>query len=139
MSGAPRILVVDDEEAIVDLTRMVLVAGGYDVVTAPSGWDALRTLRGGGFDLVLLDINMPGMDGWETLRLLKSDGAIRDVPVAMFSIKNEFRDRIHGMQEGAVEFITKPFEMDDLLARVRRVLENREATDPSRSHSLPAR
>jgi DNA-binding response OmpR family regulator len=71
---------------------------------------------------VLLDINMPEMDGWETLRLIKADDATRHLPVVMFSVKGEVRDKVHGLQEGAVDYLTKPFEVDDLLKRVRRVL-----------------
>jgi len=127
MSGSERILVVDDDAGIRELTCLALAGAGYAVVTAASGKEALAVAAGERFDLVLLDINMPAMDGFETLRLLKLDPARADFPVVMFSVKSEFRYRIQGMQEGAVDYITKPFSVDDLLARVRRVLTSPDA------------
>ncbi len=122
MTTGARILVVDDDPSVVDLATAVLGSEAYAVVAARSGSDALRLARRETFDLVLLDINMPEMDGWETLRLMKADDATSHLPVVMFSVKGEVRDKIHGLQEGAVDYLTKPFEVDDLLARVRRVL-----------------
>lgn len=119
---AHRILVVDDEDEILDLVRAVLSGSGYVVTTASSGREALRLVREDRFDLLLLDINMPEMDGWEALRLLRADDAVEPLPVVMFSVKAEFRDRVYGLQEGAVDYITKPFQVDDLLHRVRRIL-----------------
>ena len=126
MPDPRRILVVDDDTDIQELTRAVLGGSGYEVAMLSSGREALQAVRSERFDLVLLDINMPEMDGWETLRLLKADAAFRDLPVVMFSVKGEVRDKVHGMQEGAADFITKPFVVDELLARVRRVLEHPE-------------
>jgi DNA-binding response OmpR family regulator len=120
-----RILVVDDDPSVVDVATTVLGSAAYDVAAARTGSEALRLARHERFDLVLLDINMPEMDGWETLRLLKADEAIRDLPVVMFSVKGEVRDKVHGLQEGAADYLTKPFEVDDLIARVRRVLGGR--------------
>ena len=122
MTKGARILVVDDDPSIVDLATAVLGSAAYAVAAARTGSDALRLARRERFDLVLLDINMPEMDGWETLRLIKADEAIRDLPVVMFSVKGEVRDKVHGLQEGAVDYLTKPFEVDELLTRVRRVL-----------------
>lgn len=119
----PRVLVVDDDPDILEVSRAVLTGAGYEVTTVDSGVEALRVTRTGRFDLVLLDINMPGMDGWETLRLLMADERGRSAPVVMFSVKGAIRDRIWGLQEGAADYITKPFEVDELVARVRRVLE----------------
>ena len=105
------------------MTAAILTSSGYAADLAPSGRDALRMARERTYDLILLDINMPEMDGWQTLRLLHADEALSTVPVVMFSVKSEFRDRIQGMQEGAIDYIVKPFEVDDLLARVARVLD----------------
>ena len=132
MTEQPRILVVDDDDEILGLTRTVLAGAGFRVTTASSGDEALRVARSEGFDLALLDIQMPGMDGWETLRLMKADDALRGVEVVMFSVKAEFRDKIHGMQEGAVDYISKPFQVDELLSRVRRILERQGAGGPDR-------
>jgi DNA-binding response OmpR family regulator len=136
---ARSILVVDDQKEILDLTRKILENAEYSVVTASSGEEALRTVRKGAFDLVLLDINMPGMNGWETLRLLKADELLTLLPVVMFSVKSEVRDRVQGLQEGAVDYIPKPFREDDLLNRVRRVLESatRPAVRPAPAPPVP--
>lgn len=122
MTAGARILVVDDDPSVVELATAVLGSAAYAVASARNGSEALRIARRQGFDLVLLDINMPEMDGWETLRLIKADDTTRHLPVVMFSVKGEVRDKVHGLQEGAADYLTKPFEVDDLLARVRRVL-----------------
>lgn len=126
MTDGHRILVVDDQQDIRDMTALALSGVGYRVDTVESGESALTTLERDRFDLVLLDINMPGMDGWETLRLIRCDEELTEVPVMMFSIKGEIRDKIESMQEGAVDFVTKPFAIDDLIDRVGRVLAGRE-------------
>lgn len=126
MTTRGRILVVDDDPATLDLAAAVLGSAAYDVSRARSGFDALHIARRERFDLMLLDINMPEMDGWETLRLLKADEAIQSLPVIMFSVKGEVRDKIHGMQEGAIDYLTKPFEVNDLLLRVQRILDRLE-------------
>ena len=120
-----RILVVDDEKEILDLTRVVLSHAGYEVRTVSSGEDALGLIGDTRFDMVLLDINMPGMDGWETLRLIRADDDLQALPVVMFSVKGEVRDKIHSLQEGATDYVTKPFVVDTLLVRVQRILEQR--------------
>ncbi len=130
MGERQRILVVDDQQEILDLTETVLAGGGYSISTASSGDEALGQLARESFDLVLLDINMPDMDGWETLRLLRADEQLADLAVVMFSVKGEVSDKVHSLQEGASGYITKPFVVDELVARVRRVLEAKQrATD----------
>jgi DNA-binding response OmpR family regulator len=118
-----RVLVVDDDAEIVDMTRMILESGGYRVLAACSGEEAIREAGAHLPDLILLDINMPGMDGWETLRILKVDETTRAIPVAMFSIKLELRDKVQGLKQGALDYITKPFSYDGILERVRRIFE----------------
>ena len=122
MTDGQRILVVDDQKDIRDMTALVLSGAGYRVDTVESGESALSTLERDHFDLVLLDINMPSMDGWETLRMIRCDDDLSEVPVVMFSVKGEIRDKIEGLQEGAVDFVTKPFAVDELIARVGKVL-----------------
>lgn len=124
MARSRRILVVDDQRDILDLTSTVLGGAGYEVRTCRSGSAALERVAGEAFDLVLLDINMPGMDGWETLRLLRADPERGGLPVVMFSVKGQFRDKVLGMQEGALDYITKPFVVDELIARVERIFAN---------------
>lgn len=123
MRTARRILVVDDQSDILELTSTVLSGAGYEVVALDSGAEAVERVGREPFDLVLLDINMPGMDGWETLRLMRADERLAGLPIVMFSIKGELRDKVLSMQEGAVDYITKPFMVDTLLARVQRVLD----------------
>ena len=126
MSEGQRILVVDDQQEILDLTATVLSSAGYAVVTASSGNEALDRVGDESFDLVLLDINMPEMDGWETLRLLRADEQLDELPVVMFSVKGELSDKVQSLKEGASGYITKPFVVDELLARMRRVLASAE-------------
>jgi DNA-binding response OmpR family regulator len=122
MSERAKILVVDDQREILDLTATVLDSAGFRTATSGSGHEALARLAGEPFDLVLLDINMPGMDGWETLRLLRADEQLARMPVVMFSVKGEICDKVHSLQEGAAGYVTKPFIVDDLIARIEQVL-----------------
>ena len=123
MTRAARILVADDDSEVRAVTRLALEQAGYAVAEAADGLDALAQVHGGdSFDLVLLDINMPRMNGWETLRALQADPRTALLPVAMFSIKGQVRDRVHGLQDGAIDYIVKPFGLDDLVARVERLL-----------------
>jgi len=117
------VMVVDDDADIVEMTRLVLEGGGYRVIPAGSGTDALRQIERQRPDLIILDVNMPEMDGWEVLRILKIDATTSLIPVAMFSIKTEVHDRVHGLQEGAYDYISKPFSCDELLARVARIFQ----------------
>jgi DNA-binding response OmpR family regulator len=119
-----RVLVVDDQQEIVELTASILRSDGLRVDTAYSGSAGLDLVFRERYDLVLLDINMPRMDGWETLRLIRADDDLQTLPVVMFSIKGEVRDKVHAMQMGATDYITKPFQVDDLVQRVRRVLDS---------------
>ena len=120
------ILIVDDDREIRDLAALILEGAGYQVGTAGSGFGALDAVSGRTYDLILLDVNMPDMDGWETLRLLKSDDHARRLPVVMFTVKNEVRDKVHAMQDGAVDFITKPFAYDELLGRISHIFQTLE-------------
>ena len=121
MSPTRRILVVDDQDDIRDMAGLILTGAGYEVRTADSGREALRLVRESRFDLLLLDINMPELDGWATLRLLRADDAGDEVKVAMFSVKSDVRDKVEGLKDGAIDYITKPFAVDELLARVLRI------------------
>jgi len=126
-----RVLVVDDQEDIREMARIILAGAGYDVDLARDGGEALSLVVDGDYDLVLLDINMPGLDGWATLRLLRADEALASTRVAMFSIKGEVRDKVASLQEGAVDFITKPFGVDELIRRVGRILHPDGARGPA--------
>jgi DNA-binding response OmpR family regulator len=121
MSGHT-ILVVDDEPDVVRMLQVVLSRRGHTVLTAPSGIEGLVKAQGEKPDLVLLDIMMEGMDGWEVLKLLKLEEATRDIPVVMLSARVEPRDKIRGLQEGAVDYITKPFSVKELAETIEAVL-----------------
>ena len=121
MTEHRKILVVDDQVEIRELAETILASEGYTLKTAASGEEALDAVLGEPFDLVLLDINMPRMSGWETLRLMRADDGLDDLAVVMFSIKGEILDKSQSMQLGAVDYITKPFQVDELVGRVRDV------------------
>lgn len=118
-----KILVVDDEKDILELISIILSENEITVYKAQDGLSALEIAIKNKPDLILLDIMMPEIDGWEVLKMLKVDEETRDIPVAMLSCKSETRDKVLGIQEGAVDYITKPFAPDDLIIRVREILE----------------
>jgi DNA-binding response OmpR family regulator len=116
------ILVVDDEPDIVTIVEMILRSQGYDVLKAANGLEALALAERYSPDLILLDIMMPDMDGWEVLRLLHVDPSTAEIPVAIISAKTGSRAKITSMQEGAVDYITKPFDSRELLTKVEAIL-----------------
>ncbi|MDO8207095.1 MAG: EAL domain-containing protein [Gallionella sp.] len=117
------ILAVDDTPASLRLLTDILKAEGYEVRAAISGELALRAAKVHPPELVLLDIRMPGMDGYEVCRRLKADPVTRDVPVIFLSAASETLDKVQGFEAGAVDYVTKPYQRDELLARVRTHLE----------------
>ena len=117
-----KILVVDDEEDILHFLEMVLSEKGYEVVTAAGGHQALTRAQIEHPDLVLLDVMMPQMDGWEVLKLLRADEGTAHIPVAMLSARTEAKDRVHGLQEGAIDYICKPFSLQELLGKIDTAL-----------------
>ena len=121
MNG-PRVLLVDDDREILEMTSLLLGGAGYAVTTAASGEEALYRVREEIPDLVLLDINMPGMDGWEVLRVLQEDEATAGIPVVMFSVNFEVREKLRALQQGARDYVTKPFDTEALLRRVRELV-----------------
>ena len=140
MSAAGRrILVVDDQQDIRELTASILGGAGYEVRALGCGADAVDLIAGETFDLVLMDINMPGMDGWETLRLIRADELSADLPVVMFSVKGDLGDKVLSMQEGALDYITKPFEIDELLGRLARIFDtlDRGPSGPPAASPVP--
>jgi DNA-binding response OmpR family regulator len=118
-----KILIVDDEEDILNFLEMVLTEKGYEVVTAAGGHEALTRVQIERPDLVLLDVMMPQMDGWEVLKLLRVDEGTAQVPVAMLSARTEARDRVQGLQEGAIDYICKPFSLQELLGKIEAIFE----------------
>jgi len=118
-----KILAIDDEVDVLGFLELVLEKSGYDVVTAPNGTDGLIRAHVERPDLILLDIMMEEMDGWETLKLLKLDEESRGIPVVILSARTEPKDKIRALQEGAVDYITKPFGVRESLERIREILD----------------
>ncbi len=117
--GGVRILVVDDERRMIGFIRMNLELEGHLVLEAHNGYEALEALRKDLPDIILLDVMMPELNGFETLRLVRE---ISDVPVIMLTAKGEEDDRVYGLELGADDYITKPFGPRELSSRVRAVL-----------------
>jgi len=125
----PRILCVDDEPFNLSLLEAVLLPRGYDVVLASNGLEALEKLRTEHIDLCLLDVMMPGMDGFETCRRIKSDEAHRNIPVIMITASADQKNRIRGIESGAEDFISKPFDAAEVLARIKMLLRTKDLND----------
>jgi two-component system alkaline phosphatase synthesis response regulator PhoP len=119
------ILVIDDEEDILELIRFNLVREGYKVVCAPSGEKALSLAQLEIPDLMVLDLMLPGIDGLEVTKILKSDSRTKDIPIVMLTAKGEEADIVTGLELGADDYITKPFSPRVLVARVRAVLRRK--------------
>jgi two-component system KDP operon response regulator KdpE len=114
-----RILVVDDEPQIRRVLRATLTAHGYEFYEARTGEEALEAIRANRFDLVLLDVNMPGMGGLETCRALRSGS---EVSIIMLTVRDSEQDKVAALDAGADDYITKPFSTPELLARIRAAL-----------------
>jgi two-component system phosphate regulon response regulator PhoB len=120
-----RILVVDDEEDILELVRFHLAREGYQLTLAATGEEALKKARLETFDLVVLDLMLPGLDGLEVAKALKADARTKGVPVVMLTAKSEDADVVTGLEIGADDYIAKPFSPRVLTARVKAVLRRR--------------
>jgi two-component system, OmpR family, response regulator MprA len=117
-----RVLVVEDDEDIADVLRRSLRNEGYDVRTSADGIDALDVAAGFVPDLVVLDLGLPRLDGVEVCRRLRADS---DVPILMLTARTETEDRVGGLDSGADDYLVKPFERKELLARIRALLRRR--------------
>ena len=117
--SAGRILVVDDDPQIRRAMRTTLTAHGYQVGDARTGEEGLEQLRAATYDLVLLDMNMPGMGGIEACRLIRSSS---EIAIIMLTVSNSEKDKVDALDAGADDYITKPFSMPELLARIRSAL-----------------
>ena len=117
-----KILVVDDEEDILELVRYNLSREGYQVTGTLTGEDALRKVRSDRFDLIVLDLMLPGIDGLAFTKTIKSDSRLHSIPIIMLTAKGEEADIITGLELGADDYITKPFSPKVMIARVRTAL-----------------
>jgi two-component system alkaline phosphatase synthesis response regulator PhoP len=114
----PNILVVDDEQNVLEIVRFNLERAGYKVITAKDGNIALELARSRNPDLIVLDLLMPGLDGYSICRLLQRDPATRRIPIIMLSARSDELDKVLGLEMGADDYITKPFSPRELVARV---------------------
>ena len=120
------ILIVDDEDDVLDLLTVVFEKEGFRTLVAGDGKAALTLAYENTPDLILLDVMMPEMDGWQVLRALKVESRTATIPVAMVSARTEGRDKIIGLQEGAISYVEKPFSPAQVVAEVRAILERKE-------------
>jgi len=131
--SAGKILVVDDDPQIRRVMRATLVAHKYEVTEARNGEDSLSRIHEEMPDLVLLDMNMPGIGGLETCQLLRGGS---DVPIIVLSVRNSERDKVAALDAGADDYITKPFGMQELLARIRAAMRRAPSSPESGPHSV---
>ena len=122
-ASAPHVLLVDDEPAIRTICRVNLEADGLAVDEAANGAEALERIRREHPSLVLLDVMMPGLDGWNVARRLAADAETQDIPVVFLSARASYEDRLQAQEHGAVGYIVKPFDPLELAGIVRDVLE----------------
>lgn len=128
-----KILVVDDEEHILELISFNLTNNGYKVIKANNGIDVVRLAIEEKPKLILLDLMIPGKDGYDVCREVRSNSEIRNIPIIMLTAKSEELDKILGLELGADDYITKPFSVRELLARVKAVLRRFSVVEPESS------
>jgi len=126
MNNQKKILIVDDETINLDFFEVMLTKLGFIVEKAKDGMEGLEKVKRFFPDLILLDIIMPRMSGWELTRILKNDAKYKDIPIVMLSALDDVKDKIEGFELGVEDYITKPFNFSEVLARIRAVLRNRE-------------
>ena len=128
-----RILAVDDDLEIRSLYQTVLCREGYDLAFANTGKDGLQKAQRENFDLILLDVGLPDMDGWEVCKRLKNDSRLKGVPVLMVTGKGEESDVVTGLELGADDYVTKPFQPRVLIARVRTALRRKRTSSSNQT------
>lgn len=131
-----KILVVDDDKQLVRLMQSYLQQASYEVLTAYEGVSALRCIQRDRPDLVILDLMLPDYDGWDVLRSVRSDERIAATPIILLTARVEDTDKIVGLELGADDYITKPFNPREVVARVRAVLRRTTGTPPQQPRHL---
>ncbi len=132
MDEKTKILIVDDEPVNLDFFQLMLGKLGFEVLTAEDGEDALEKVTTYSPDLIILDNVMPKLSGWQVTRLLKNDetySEYKDIPIIMFSAMDDVKDKVEGFELGVEDYITKPFNFSEVLARIRAVLRSRKMYD----------
>ncbi len=122
----PRVLLVEDEVRIADFVIPALAAAGFEAAHVTDGADGLATILGGGFDVVVLDVMLPTIDGFEILARVREAGDL--VPVIILSARGELPDRLHGFEIGADDYLPKPFFVEELIARIRVIMARKAGT-----------
>ncbi|WP_099187966.1 response regulator transcription factor [Tepidibacter mesophilus] len=130
------ILVVDDEEHIVELLKFNLEIEGYNIQVSYDGFDAFIKARDLKPDLILLDRMLPNIDGLEVLKKIREDNSIKNIPVIMLTAKTMEKDKIDGLEVGADDYISKPFSIKEVLARVKAVLRRYNSNKPEKKTSI---
>jgi DNA-binding response OmpR family regulator len=129
MADRRRILCIEDEPEMIDLIRLILERKGFEVLGAVGGHEGLEAIRSEKPDLILLDLMMPDVDGWEVYRQMKADSELQHIPVVVVTAKAQSIDKVLGLHIAKVDdYVTKPFGPSDLLESVERVLRKREAS-----------
>jgi DNA-binding response OmpR family regulator len=128
-NGKPQILCIDDEPNNLKLLEAVLVPRGYEVIKEENGNEALQRIMENRIDLVLLDVMMPGTDGLKVCKMIKNDERYRSIPVIMVTALNSKEDRIKGIEAGADEFLSKPFDQGEVIARIKMLLQMKDLND----------
>lgn len=129
---SPKILVVDDEPSILEMMRLRLESLGAVVNTVARGGDALQAARSDPPDVILLDVMMPDVDGFTVIQQLKQDEQVRDIPVIFMTARDEIDSRVQGLDRGAQDYVTKPFNTTELIARIRAALRVKQLQDELR-------
>jgi len=122
-ANSKKILIIDDDEDIINLMKIILENENYSVIGALTGEDGIKTAIKQRPGLILLDIMMPVMDGWEILKMLRIEESTRKIPIAMLTCKTDVKDKLTGLQEGAIDYITKPFSPEELIKRVDNIFK----------------
>ncbi|MDI6757420.1 MAG: response regulator transcription factor [Endomicrobiia bacterium] len=117
-----KILVVDDEEDYLHILKLLLSSEGYDVDTACDGADGWEKLKAGGYNLAIVDINMPRMDGYQLCGEIRKSETLKETPVIMLTVRSRDEEQIWGLEVGSDDYVTKPFEPSVLVAKIKSVL-----------------
>jgi len=131
-----QILVVDDDKSIIEIVQAYLEQAGYSVLSATNGTSAMDTLRRERPELLILDLNLPDRDGWDITRDIRNDTQLASTPIIMLTARVDDSDKIVGLELGADDYVTKPFNPREIVARVRALLRRRELDHAEQSDCL---
>lgn len=120
--NSPKILIIDDEVDLVETIRFPLELEGYQIIVAYNGEEGLQLARKEKPDLIILDLMLPKIDGYKICRFLKFDEKYKHIPIIMLTARSQEKDRLLGKETGADEYITKPFDLHDLVAKIKKYI-----------------